>query len=489
MSLRIGDKKMTSKQNNKGKRAPKLYEAISIFLILIVIMAVAIVRYDADPHVPMLMGTALAAVMALYLGYTWEEIEESMIVGITRALQSVMILAVIGVLIGTWVLAGVVPSMIYYGLQVINPNIFLFATVLITSVTSIATGSSWGTAGTIGIALMGVSEGLGIPAPITAGAIISGAYFGDKMSPLSDTTNLAPAMAGTDVFTHVKFQATTNIITFILTLVIFLVVGFMYGDGNASLESISQIINGLDANFNISVWLLIPPIVVIGAVAMKVPALPGIFIGAVLGMIFAMIFQGASLGDVIEASMYGFIPNTGIESIDSLLEAGGLDGMMYSISLTIIAMMFGGIMESTGQLEVIVGSIVDKVKTDGGIIALTMGTSIFSNITMPEQYISIVIPGRMYAETYRKRNLHPKTLALSLETGGTLTSALVPWNTCGAFMYSVLGVSALEYAPWAILNYSTFILVLILGFAGSRNVIRKISDDPDTVISLPEANS
>ncbi len=479
---------MKPKPKAKEKRAPKLYEALLIFTILIVIMGVAIVVYEADPHIPMLMGTALAAIMAMYLGYSWKEIEDSMIVGITRALQSVMILAVIGVLIGTWVLAGVVPSMIYYGLQVIHPKIFLFATVLITSVTSIATGSSWGTAGTIGIALMGVSEGLGIPAPMTAGAIISGAYFGDKMSPLSDTTNLAPAMAGTDVFTHVKFQATTNIITYILTLIIFLGLGFVYGDGNASLGGISQIINGLDANFNISLWLLIPPVVVIVAVGMKMPALPGIFLGAILGMLFAAIFQGASLGDVIEASMYGFIPDTGVEAIDSLLEAGGLEGMMYSISLTIIAMMFGGIMESTGQLEVIVGSIVDKVKTTGGLIALTMGTGIFSNLTMPEQYISIVIPGRMYAETYRKRHIHPKTLSLTLETGGTLTSALIPWNTCGAFMYSVLGVSALQYAPWAILNYSTVILVLILGFAGSRNVIRKISDDPDTIVGLPEAN-
>lgn len=386
---------MKPKPKAKEKRAPKLYEALLIFTILIVIMGVAIVVYEADPHIPMLMGTALAAIMAMYLGYSWKEIEDSMIVGITRALQSVMILAVIGVLIGTWVLAGVVPSMIYYGLQVIHPKIFLFATVLITSVTSIATGSSWGTAGTIGIALMGVSEGLGIPAPMTAGAIISGAYFGDKMSPLSDTTNLAPAMAGTDVFTHVKFQATTNIITYILTLIIFLGLGFVYGDGNASLGGISQIINGLDANFNISLWLLIPPVVVIVAVGMKMPALPGIFLGAILGMLFAAIFQGASLGDVIEASMYGFIPDTGVEAIDSLLEAGGLEGMMYSISLTIIAMMFGGIMESTGQLEVIVGSIVDKVKTTGGLIALTMGTGIFSNLTMPEQYISIVIPGRM----------------------------------------------------------------------------------------------
>ncbi len=473
----------------KTKRAPKLYEAILIFTLLIVIMGIAIVVYGADPHIPMLMGTALAAVMAMYLGYEWKEVEDSMVVGISRALQSVMILAVIGVLIGTWVLSGVVPSMIYYGLQVINPTFFLVTTVIITSVTSLATGSSWGTAGTIGIALMGVSEGLGIPAPITAGAIVSGAYFGDKMSPLSDTTNLAPAMAGTDVFTHAKFMFSTNMISYVITIVFFTVLGFMYGGGNAELDSITEIVNGLQANFTISPLLLLPPIIVIISVAMKMPALPGIFLGAVLGMIFAAIFQVASLGDVLEASMYGFSIESGIESIDSLLNAGGLEGMMYSISLTIIAMMFGGIMEATGQLEVIVSALLKRVESVGGLIALTLGTGIFSNLTMPEQYISIVIPGRMYAETYRKKGLHPKTLSLTLETGGTLTSALIPWNTCGAFMYSVLGVTALQYGPWAILNYSTVIIVLILGFIGSRNVIRKIEDDPDTVIGLPEENA
>lgn len=473
----------------KTKRAPKLYEAIFIFALLIAIMAIAITVYEADPHIPMLIGTAFAAIMALYLGYTWDEIEESMVVGITRALQSVIILAVIGVLIGTWVLSGVVPSMIYYGLQIISPRYFLVTTLIITSVTSLATGSSWGTAGTIGIALMGVSEGLGIPAPITAGAIVSGAYFGDKMSPLSDTTNLAPAMAGTDVFTHTKFMFSTNAITYVLSLIFFLFIGFRFGSGDASLESIAEIVNGLEANFNISPILLLPPVVVIVSVAMKMPAIPGIFLGAVLGMIFAAIFQGASLGDVIDVSMNGFVIDSGIESIDSLLNTGGLDSMMFSISLTIIAMMFGGIMEATGQLEVIVNALLKVVHSVGGLIALTIGTGIFSNLTMPEQYISIVIPGRMYAETYRKKGLHPKTLSLVLETGGTLTSPLIPWNTCGAFMFSVLGVSALEYGPWAVLNYSTVILVVILGFFKSRNVIRKIEDDPDTVIGLPEENA
>lgn len=463
------------------KRKPYLYEAIITFSFLIVIMAAAIVLFAADPHIPMLIGTAFASLMALRLGFKWREIEGAMVNGITKALQSIIILAVIGVLIGTWVLSGVVPAMIYYGLKVIDPTYFLVTTMVIASITSLATGSSWGTAGTIGIALMGVARGLGIPAPIAAGAIISGAYFGDKMSPLSDTTNLAPAMAGTDVFTHVKHMLVSNGISYILSLLFFLVIGFRHGGGNADLSSIQTLITGIETNFNITPWLLLPPLVVIIVVAKKMPAIPGIFLGAVLGMIFAPIFQGAHLGEILNASMYGYVSQTGIEVIDSLLTAGGLEGMMYSISLTLLAMMFGGIMEETGQLDVIVHALLKNVQSMTGLISLTLATGIFSNVTMPEQYISIMIPGRMFAKTYRDRGLHPKTLSLVLETGGTLTSALVPWNTCGAFMFSVLGVSAFDYAPWAILNYLTPVVVIVMAALGSKYVIARIEDDPTTI--------
>lgn len=463
-------------------RKPHIYEAIITFLFLIVVMGVGIAGFGADPHIPMLIGTAFAALMALRLGYKWQDIEEGMIKGITQALQSVIILAIIGVLIGVWLLAGVVPAMIYYGLNILKPSIFLVATLLICSITSLATGTSWGTAGTIGIALMGVAKGLGIPAPIAAGAIISGAYFGDKMSPLSDTTNLAPAMAGTDVFTHAKFMIKSNSITYIITIIFYLIVGFRFAGEGADISAITEIQNTLHSNFNISPMLLLPPIAVIILVAKKMPAIPGIFIGAVLGMIFAPIFQGANLGDILSAGFSGYVSETGVVAVDELLTSGGLEGMMYSISLTIIAMMFGGIMEKTGQLEVIVNALLKRIKSIGGLIALTTVTGITSNMTMPEQYISIVVPGRMYAKAYKDKGLHPKTLSNVLESAGTITAPLVPWNTCGAFMYSVLGVSATAYGKWAVMNYLTPISAIILGFMGSRLVIAKIEDDPETVI-------
>lgn len=447
-------------------RKPYIYEAVLSFAFLIAVMGIGIAVFGSDPHIPMLIGTAFAAVMALKIGYSWKEIEKSMFDGINQALQAIVILAIIGILIGVWLLSGVVPTMIYYGLKILSPKIFLVATVIICSITSLATGTSWGTAGTIGIALMGISQGLGIPAPIAAGAIISGAYFGDKMSPLSDTTNLAPAMAGTDVFTHVKFMMKPTVLSYVITLVFFMVVGLKYGNAEVDMTTIQIMKQGLENSFNLSPILLIPPLVVIVSISKKMPAIPGIFLGIVLGAILAPIYQKANFGEILSASYGGYVSQTGIETIDNLLSAGGLMNMMYSISLTLIAMMFGGIMEKTGQLEVIVNKLISKVKSVPGLISLTIATCVGSNMTMPEQYISIVVPGRMYAQAYKDKGLHPKTLSNALESAGTLTSSLIPWNTCGAFLYGVLGVPTLMYAKWAVFNYLTPIIVIALSFVG-----------------------
>lgn len=447
-------------------RKPYLYEAIITFLFLVVVMAVGIAVFEANPHIPMLIGTAFAALMAMRLGYKWQTIEESMYDGIRQALQAIVILAIIGILIGVWLLSGVVPTMIYYGLGVMTPGIFLFATMIICSVTSLATGTSWGTAGTMGIAMIGIGHGLGIPAPMTAGAIISGAYFGDKMSPMSDTTNLAPAMAGTDVFTHVKFMLKPTAVAYSIAAAFYLFLGMKLGSGSADLSAIETMRNGLAGAFTISPILLLPPIVVIFAIARKVPAIPGIFLGIILGGIMAPVFQGASFGDILNVSYSGYESTTGVEAIDNLLSAGGLSNMMYSISLTLIAMMFGGIMEKTGQLEVIVNRLLAVVKSTGGLVTMTIATCLGSNATMPEQYISIVVPGRMYAKAYRDRGLHPKMLSNALESAGTLTSPLVPWNTCGVFLLGVLGVETVQYMPYAVFNYTMPVVVIVMTYMG-----------------------
>lgn len=463
-------------------RKPFVWEALLSFSFLVVCMVVGIIVFEQAPHMPMLLGTAFAAVIAIRLGYSWKEIEKSMFDGIMQAMQAIIILAIIGILIGVWIQAGVVPTMIYYGLKILSPKIFLIACIIIASVTSLATGTSWGTMGTVGVALIGVATGLGIPLPITAGAIISGAYFGDKMSPLSDTTNLAPAMAGTDVFTHVKFMIKPTLLSYVITIIAFGFIGMKYAGGSADLSQVELISSEIAKNFTISPVLLIPPVTVIFLISRKVPAIPGIFAGIILGAVLGMIFQDATFGDFIKVGYDGYTRETGVAVVDDLLKKGGLQQMFFSISLTIFAMMFGGIMEKTGQLEVIVEKLVALVKSPRGLLGLTMFTCLISNATMPEQYISLVLPGRMYAQTYRERGLHPKMLSNALESSGTILSPLIPWNTCGAFMSDVSGIDTLSYAPWAIFNIITPFVVFLLSIPGTT--IATIESDPDTVVQL-----
>ena len=454
----------------KKIKETKVIHSLVTFAVLVGVMSVAIIHYEVDPHVPMFIGVVAAACVALYLGYDWKRIEKSMMDGIYRALQSIMILAIIGILIGVWIVAGVVPAMIYYGLKLLSPSIFLLATVLICSITSLATGTSWGTMGTMGLALMGIAAGLGIPAGITAGAVISGAYFGDKMSPLSDTTNLAPAMAGTDVFTHIKFMMQSTLVAYIIALVFFTFMGFHYVSGGqtADLSAVNELSDGLRSTFNINPALLLPPLIVIVAMAFKIPAIPGITLGIIAGAICGIVFQwdSCTFGDIMGCGMGGYVSNTGVAALDDLLTSGGLTNMRSSIALTMIAMMFGGIMEETGQLRVIVEKLMGLVRGPVGLVAMTEITCVLSNATMPEQYISIVVPGRMYAGAYDKMGLHPKTLSNALESAGTVTSALIPWNTCGVFIKATLGIGTLSYLPFAVFNYSMPIICVVMAALG-----------------------
>jgi NhaC family Na+:H+ antiporter len=469
MPLNGGDEMEEKAKQKREVRPAKVYHALLTFGVLIFVMAIGIIVYGADVHIPMFIGVIAAACMALYLGYDWDTIEVAMKDGIYNALQAVIILAVVGVLVGIWILGGVVPAMIYYGLKLLSPSIFLVAALLICSITSLATGTAWGTMGTMGLALMGIATGLGIPAPMAAGAIISGSYFGDKMSPLSDTTNLAPAMAGTDVFTHVKFMMLPTAIAYGISIIGFGIMGFMYSNsGNgADLTAVTEMSNGLTAQFSINPLLLLPPVIVIVAVALKVPAIPGITLGIISGAIIGAIAQGGiGFGDILDAGMNGYTSSTGVEAIDKLLTSGGLTRMLYSISLTIIAMMFGGIMEKTHQLDVLVEKILKIAKKPASLVLTTEATCLLSNATMPEQYISIVVPGRMYADTYRKMGLHPKTLSNALESSGTVTSALIPWNTCGVYILGVLGVSTFQYLPYALFNILMPITTAIMAYMG-----------------------
>lgn len=449
-------------------RRPEIYHALISLLGLVAVMMIGIIGFGADPHIPMFFGVIIAAIMGMVLGYKWSDLEGMMIAGISKAMQSVLILAIVGMMIGAWLLSGTIPTMIYYGLKLLSPRFFLVAALLICSITSLATGTSWGTMGTMGLALIGIGAGLGMPVGPTAGAVISGAYFGDKLSPLSDTTNLAPAMAGTDVFTHVKYMLKSTMLAYAVALIFFGVYGFVHvsrvGVDSSQAELIME---GIRSSFNVNPLLLLPPLIVILAIALKIPAIPGITMGFVAACIMAPFFQqGVGISEILDASLNGFVCETELESLNKLLSSGGLLNMGFSILMVLIAMMFGGIMEGTQQMEVIIEALLKVIKGPAALIGVTELTTFFANAIMAEQYISILIPGRMFAPAYREKGLHPKSLSNALESAGTVTSCLIPWNTCGVFIATTLGIHTAQYAPWAIFNYTMPILCFVLAFFG-----------------------
>ncbi|MEG0856084.1 MAG: Na+/H+ antiporter NhaC [Terrisporobacter sp.] len=470
------------KQQNSRKAS--LLEAMIPIICLALFLGISIFKFGASPHVPLMGAAAVAGIIGVYrLGFKWSQLEASMFDSVKMAMQAILIIMIIGVLIGTWIISGVVPSMIYWGLKVISPNIFLVASVVVCAIVSLATGSSWSTMGTVGVALLGIGQSLGIPTGIVAGSIISGAYFGDKLSPLSETTNLSPAMAGTDLFTHIKYMLYSTLPSIIICLIIFGVMGMKYSGQELDISQIQLISSTLESSFNtLSPLLLIAPVVVIGLVVLKVPAIPGLLVGALLGVVIAVVFQGQSMGAILEAAQNGYVSTTGIEAVDMLLSKGGLMNMMSTVSLTICALSLGGILEKTGMLEAIASSILKSAKGVFGTVFCTMLTCTFTNIIAGEQYLSIVIPGRMYSEEYRKRGIHPKMLSRALEDSGTLSSPLIPWNTCGAYITGTLGVSAFTYAPFALLNLINPLVSLAL--IAFKIKIAKIEDEPETCLNL-----
>ena len=435
-----------------------------IFLIVALVFTIGI--FKLPPHIPLIFASAVAAFIAVVFKHPWKEIQEGMVHGITLALGAVLILMVVGTMIGTWILGGIVPSMIFYGLKILSPGIFLVATLVICSIVSLGTGSSWSTAGTVGVALIGVGKGLGIPVAMVAGAIISGAYFGDKMSPLSDTTNLAPAVAGTDLFSHIRHMVYTTGPGYIISLVLFTLLGLKFSGGAIETQNIDLVIQTLKSNFFINPILLLPPCLVIVMVIKKIPPLPALFGGTVLGGIFALAAQSKSVSDVIQAAQSGFVSETGVGFVDNLLTRGGLESMLQTVALIICALSFGGIMEKTGMLKLIAKSLLKRVKRTGSLVATTVFSCIGMNIIASDQFLAIVIPGRMYKEAFDSRGLHPKNLSRCLEDSGTLTSPLIPWNSCGAFMHATLGVNPLLYLPFAFLNLLNPIISIFYGYTG-----------------------
>ena len=412
-------------------------------------MFTCIVVYDTSSHIPLILGCLAAGLVALSLGYSWEEILEGMIEGITDSLEAILILLLIGVLCGAWISAGTVPTMIYYGLKLISVPVFLPASMLICMIVAAAIGS-WGTVGTIGLALMGIGLALEIPAPLAAGAVISGAYMGEVVSPLSDATNLAAAVAGETVFSIVKRILPAAAAAGILAVILYAVTGLGYAGGDAAAvrENIDPILASLKEQFRITPAALLPMALIVICILVKVPAIPSMLFGGIFGMLMALILQRRDPGSVIKCACSGYVSRSGIPLVDELLTAGGLEGMLEPVSIILIAMSFGGIMKKTRQMEALVAPVIARIKNRTGMSIVTVFTCIFMNIILPDQYLGISMPAQMYRESYDQRKIGRAELGATILGGGAVTSPLIPWNTCGIYCMTILGVSPLLYARY-----------------------------------------
>lgn len=478
------------------KKQATLLQALIPILVLIALLTLNVTVFGSDAigganQIVLLLAAGVAGLVAWQLGYTYEEINDSIVRSISSAMTAIIILLTIGALSGTWLLSGIVPAMIYYGLKILNPTIFLFAACVVCAIVSIATGSSWSTIATVGIALLGIGQALDLPEGVVAGAIISGAYFGDKMSPLSDTTNLAPAMAGTDLFTHIRYMTYTTVPSLTITLIIFLMWGFTFDTASSQTDS-NEVLVALESAFNLTPWLFVVPTLVIFMIVKRVPAAPALLVGALLGGLFAVIFQPKVIdqvsgidGDYVKSSFVAVMNalsttihvQTDNAEINDLLTGKGMYGMLNTVWLIICAMIFGGVMESCGLLKRIADEIIRFAHSTGSLVTSTAVTCLFFNVTASDQYMAIAVPGRMYADTYRKRGLKPEVLSRTLEDSGTVTSVLVPWNTCGATQAGVLGIATAVYAPYAFFCIISPLMTILFAYLNIK--IRRLDDEPE----------
>lgn len=468
-----------------GRKIP-LWQCCIVILAMIGLLVYSILGdRGGEPHLGLIVAACIAAIVGIANGWKWAYMEQGILAAINRSMQACLILAIVGCMICSWLAAGTIPSMMYFGIKVISPKVFLVTACILCSIVSLATGSSWSTAGSMGVALIGVGTALGFPVYMTAGAVVSGAYFGDKMSPLSDTTNLAPAMAGSQLFDHIKHMIYTTGTSLIIALVAYTVMGFMHSSSNeVDLTTLNDITAFIESASKISVLALLPPVFVIVAVILKFPALPallgGVFIGVpfmfwnkpyveavlndgngdtLINNIFNIMNNGITMGKIPEGA------SEVIQELGSLLSNDGMQKMFWTISIILCAMCFGGIVDCTGIMGTFASLLLKVAKGRGGLVLATEFSCIFVNAICCDQYLSIVLPGRMFKEAFEDMRLEPKNLSRCLEDSGTITSNFFPWNTCGATMRQFLGVNS-AYIPYAILNWVNPVVSIIFGYTG-----------------------
>ena len=450
-------------QEAKCARMPNLPQ-VGFVLGGFLALAFSFTSLGIEIHLAIFAGWFLAFAVGRSIGRDYKGMEKAITKGISNGMDAIIILLIVGALVGTWISGGVVPSLIYYGLKVIHPSIFLLATLIICSLTSIATGTSWGTAGTAGIAMMGIGAGLGIPAPLTAGAVLSGAYFGDKLSPLSDSTILTASMSGVDLMDHIKGMLPVSIIGYVLAAIAFTVAGFAVGGGAADMAQVNAVMSAIDGMFNVNLLCLVPMLLVVALLAMKKPSIPVITFGAVLGIVWGIVFQELAPVEAIGTAWTQIPKDTGLVFIDNILSRGGMSSMLWSVGIIIFGLGFGGLLDHIGILKVLAGKIEKLITGGGSLTTMTIGTGFLGNLFGSAMYVSLILTPKIMGEKYDELGYHRRVLSRNTEFGGTLTSGMVPWSDNGIYMAGILGVATLDYLPYMWLSFACISVTILFGY-------------------------
>lgn len=470
------------------KRKPTLLEAILPIIVMLLLLSIGYGVFELSPEPLLILASIFAGIIAIRVGLTWDDMMDGIREKLDMAMPALLVLISIGILIGTWMIAGTIPMMIYYGLELINPTYIVLIAFIVSAIISIVTGTSWGSAGTVGVALMGIATGLGASLPATAGAIVAGAYFGDKISPLSDTTNLAPIAAGSELYEHIKHMFYTTIPAAIISMIAYFIIGLnVSGDQAWTPDEMLSMLSTLNEMFDWSLLLLLPPIIVLVGSITKKPTLPTIIFSSIVAGVLAIFYQGFDMKDVFASTVVGFDVSmvnragfdstTVIEEVTRLVNQGGMQSMTSVILIAFSAFAFAGIITKSGSLEVIMSHLLKIVKRTGDLILSTVVSCITMALVTGNSYLSIIVPGELFKDTYKLKKLHAKNLSRTLEDSGTVVVPLIPWSSAGVYMTGVLGVSTFSYAPWAILCYTGFIIAIILGYTGIG--ITKLEDSTD----------
>lgn len=447
-------------------RQPKLFEVFTILILFLLIMYVSLAVFNLPIQLALLSSWFLIIFLGLRLGHSYNNLQTAIASGINTGLEAILVIIFVGALIGAWIAGGVVPTLIYYGLEIIHPSIFLFATLIICAVTSVATGTSWGTAGTAGIAMMGVGESFGLPLPLVAGAVISGAYFGDKLSPLSDSTVMTASLVRVEIVSHIRSMLLISVPSLVISGIFFLVAGYFFNSNGADLSIVQDNINALQANFNIGWHMLIPMLIVIVMLAKRKPSIPTLAFGAVLGIVWASLFQGMDVISAIKTLYTGFSIDSGVPFVDQLFNRGGIESMLGVICIMILALGFGGLMDYVGLLSTIRDRLEKFITNSGTLTLSTIISAFMGNFFGSAGYVSLITGAKMTEKNYEKLNIDRRVLSRNLESGGILTAPMVPWSDNGIYMATVLGVSTMSYLPFLWLNFVGLGIALFYGFSG-----------------------